>query len=78
MKSVICVYNMVNSTRLTYGKIYEVLEIVSQGPGLSTNIIFIKDDIGDESSYVLKSGNLVWFEDATPYIREEKLKKLGI
>lgn len=75
MKSVICVYDGMYgkySARLTIGKIYEVLEMVSP------DIVFIKDDIGDETSYVLKPDNRVWFEDATVYIREEKLKELGI
>ena len=70
-----CVYNGMNdkhSNRLTIGKIYEVLEMPSQ------DIIFIKDDVGDEVSYVMISGEHVWFKDATPYIREETLNKLGI
>lgn len=70
-----CVYDGMYgkfSTRLTIGKIYEVLEMPSQ------DIVFIKDDIGDEVSYVMISDDKVWFEDATPYIREENLNKLGI
>lgn len=70
-----CVYDGMDgkfSTRLTIGKIYEVLEMPSQ------DIVFIKDDIGDEVSYVMISDDKVWFEDATPYIREENLNKLGI
>lgn len=75
MKSVICVYDGMDgefSTRLTIGKIYEVLERSSH------DIVFIKDDIGDEVSYVMISDDKVWFEDAIPYIREENLNKLGI
>jgi hypothetical protein len=75
MKSVICVYDGMDgkfSTRLTIGKIYEVLEMPSH------DIVSIKDDIGDESTYVLISGDKVWFEDATAYTREEILKELGI
>ena len=70
-----CVYDGMDgkfSTRLTIGKIYEVLEMPSQ------DIVFIKDDIGDEVSYVMISDDKVWFEDSTPYIREENLNKLGI
>ncbi len=75
MKSVMCVYDGMDgkhSNRLTIGKIYEVLEMPSH------DIIFIKDDIGDEVSYVMVSGEHVWFKDATAYTREEKLKELGI
>ncbi len=70
-----CVYNGMNdkhSNRLTIGKIYKVLEMPSH------DIVFIKDDIGDEVSYVMISGEHVWFKDATAYTREEKLKELGI
>ena len=70
-----CVYDGMDgkhSNRLTIGKIYEVLEMPSH------DIIFIKDDIGDEVSYVMVSGEHVWFKDATAYTREEKLKELGI
>jgi hypothetical protein len=75
MKSVICVYDGMDgkhSVRLTIGKIYKVLQMVS------TDIVFIKDDTGYDASYILISGDKVWFEDATPYTREEKLNKLGI
>ena len=81
MKSVICVYDGTElglGRRLTIGKIYEVLEMPS------CDIIFIKDDVGNEVSYVMKAPSLeeddvkVWFEDAKPYIIEEKLNKLGI
>ena len=70
-----CVYDGMDgkhSNRLTIGKIYEVLEIPSH------DIIFIKDDIGDEVRYVMVSGEHTWFKDATAYTREEKLKELGI
>ena len=75
MKSVICVYDGMDgkfSTRITIGKIYEVLEMPSH------DIIFIKDDVGDEVTYVMISDDKVWFKDATAYTREEKLKELGI
>ena len=70
-----CVYDGMDgkySNRLTIGKIYEVLEMPSH------DIIFIKDDVGDEVTYVMISDDKVWFEDATAYTREEKLKELGI
>lgn len=66
MKSVICVYDGVelgHGERLTIGKIYDVISSVD-------NFIFIKDNKGDESNYVMISDDKVWFEDATPYIRD--------
>jgi hypothetical protein len=74
MKSVICVYDgmeLGHGRRLTIGKIYEVIELIN-------NIVVITDNLGDQANYVMISDNKVWFEDATPYIREEKLNKLGI
>ncbi len=74
MKSVICVYDGTElglGRRLTIGKIYEVIELIN-------NIVVITDNLGDQANYVMISDNKVWFEDATPYIREEKLNKLGI
>lgn len=70
-----CIYDGMDgkySKRLTIGKIYKVLEI------LHNDIVIITDDIGDEVSYVLISGDQVWFEDATAHTREENLNKLGI
>ena len=70
-----CVYDGMDgefSTRLTIGKIYEVLKMPNHA------IVFIKDDVGDKATYALISDDKVWFEDATPYIREETLNKLGI
>ena len=69
-----CIYDGMDgkfSTRLTIGKIYEVIELIN-------NIVVITDNLGDQANYVMISDNKVWFEDATPYIREEKLNKLGI
>ena len=55
------------------GKIYEVNELIND------NIVVITDNIGDQANYVMISGDdKVWFEDATPYIREDKLNELGI
>ncbi len=70
-----CVYDGMDakfSTRLTIGKIYEVNELIND------NIVVITDNIGDQANYVMISNNKVWFEDATSYIREEKLNKLGL
>ena len=75
MKSVICVHDgmeLGHGTRLTIGKIYEVNELIND------NIVVITDNIGDQANYVMISDNKVWFEDATPYIREDKLNELGI
>ncbi len=75
MKSVICVYDGIelgHGRRLTIGKIYEVIELIND------NIVVITDNLGDQANYVMISDTKVWFEDATPYIREENLNKLGI
>lgn len=75
MKSVICVYDgmeLGHGRRLTIGKIYEVIELIND------NIVVITDNLGDQANYVMISDYKVWFEDATPYIREETLNKLGI
>lgn len=75
MKSVICVHDGIeigHGRRLTIGKIYEVNEL------RNGNIVVITDNLGDQGNYVMISNNKVWFEDATPYIREEKLNELGI
>lgn len=88
MKSVICVYNGVelgHGERLTVGKIYDVISVGDLPRGnpflknrSAGNFICIKDNKGDVSSYVMISDDKVWFEDATPYIREDKLNELGI
>lgn len=70
---VICVYNGIDfeeSIRLTKGNIYDVVEKIGN------DLVFIIDDIGEKTSYFIKTGDVVWFEDATAYIREEKLNKL--
>lgn len=75
MKSVICVYDGIelgHGRRLTIGKIYEVIELIND------NIVVITDNLGDQVNYVMISDTKVWFEDATPYIREETLNKLGV
>lgn len=80
MKKVICVYDGITdedevSIRLKIGKIYDVLKMESS---ISGTFITIKDNIGDEVTYLMHNGNKTWFEDATPYLREDKLKQLGI
>jgi hypothetical protein len=75
MKSVICVYDgmeLGHGTRLTIGKIYEVNKLISD------NHVVITDNLGDQVNYLTISADKVWFEDATSYIREEKLNELGI
>jgi rRNA processing protein Gar1 len=72
MKKVICVYNGIelgHSKRLTIGKIYDVIEFIED------NLIVIKDDQGDEANYIMVEDK-VWFEDAKPYIREDKLNDI--
>lgn len=70
-----CVYDGIeqgHGRRLTIGKIYEVIELIND------NIVIITDNLGDQANYVMISDTKVWFEDATPHIREETLNKLGI
>ena len=73
---------------LTYGKIYDVLNcrinpvntaVTSAGTPVRP-IITIKNDFGEDVEYFMNDSfdENVWFEDATPYIRDEKLNKLGI
>jgi hypothetical protein len=45
---------------------------------LERHFIIITDNVGDRTNYFMISDDKVWFEDATPYIREETLNKLGI
>lgn len=77
MKKVICVYNGMpkdkKSIRLTIGKIYDVINIVDDD-----GIITIIDNVGDETTYYLTAFETTWFEDASPYLREDKFNELGI
>jgi len=80
MKKVICVYDGITdedevSIRLTIGKIYDVIEM---GSDISGIFITIEDNIGDKATYLMDNSNEIWFKDATPYLREDKLKQLGI
>jgi hypothetical protein len=68
MKYVECVHTTMT---LTKGKIYEVIYFAGDW-------IRIIDDVGDNRTYYLKDTDGIWFVDALPLIREEKLKQLGI
>lgn len=74
MKYVRCIYNNNSHIRLTINKIYEVINEVK----INNQVIFIQiiDNKGDESSYFIKNKNIVWFEDATAYIRDNKINNL--
>jgi hypothetical protein len=63
MKYVECVHESA-SVPLTKGKIYEVIIFAEEW------IRIINDNLKDTDG--------IWFVDATPLIREQKLKELGI
>lgn len=80
MKKVICLHNGLPASnpygnRLTIGKIYNVIRII--GNKKSPVGIEIEDNLGTPGTYILedKDGRK-WFEDATPYIREEKINQI--
>lgn len=78
MKYVICRYNgdTEDSIRLTEGKIYEVLE---EYDGQYGHIILIEDNTGEKINYLLRGDqDIIWFEDATSILRDNKLENLGI
>ena len=74
MKYARCIYNHNSHIRLTINKIYEVINIFQ----IDNQIISIQiiDNKGDESSYFIKNNDIVWFEDATSYIRDNKINEL--
>lgn len=74
MKYARCIYNNKSHIRLTINKIYEVINIFQ----IDNQIISIQiiDNKGDESSYFIKNNDIVWFEDATAYIRDNKINNL--
>ena len=82
MKKVICLHNGLSASnpdgnRLTIGKIYNVIRTI--GNKKSPVGIEIEDNLGTPGTYVLEDTyGRKWFEDATPYIRDQKLKELGI
>ena len=73
MKVVKCIYKAGDHTALTIGKIYEVINSSE-----SNDFVIITDDYGLKSTYYIEDTDGTWFVDATPLIREQKLKELGI
>lgn len=74
MKYVRCIYNNKSHIRLTINKIYEVVNVFQIGDQIIS--ILIIDNKGDESAYFIKNNDIVWFEDATAYIRDNKINEL--
>lgn len=74
MKYVRCIYNNKSHIRLTINKIYEVINVFQIGNQIIS--IQIIDNKGDESSYFINNNDIVWFEDATAYIRDNKINEL--
>lgn len=70
MKYVECIHES-ESVPLTKGKIYEVIHF-------ETEWIRIINDDGDKEFYYIKDTDGIWFVDATAFVREQKLNKLGI
>jgi len=74
MKYARCINNNKSHIRLTINKIYEVINLFQiDNQILSIQII---DNKGDESAYFIKNNDIVWFEDATAYIRDNKINEL--
>lgn len=74
MKYVRCINNNNSHIRLTINKIYEVINVFQIGNQIIS--IQIIDNKGDESAYFIKNNDIVWFEDATAYIRDNKINEL--
>ncbi len=74
MKYARCIYNNNSHIRLTTNKIYEVINVFQIGDQIIS--ILIIDNKGDESAYFIKNNDIVWFEDATAYIRDNKINNL--
>ncbi len=76
MKYVKCLYTSVNTTRLTFNKIYKVYDhfITSEN-----EFVEITDNTGDRAIYSIDKN---WFEDATSEVisnnRDKKLDNLGL
>lgn len=75
------------SSNLTVGKIYKVVNHNSDtkphnNPTYTGSIwnesVDILNDKNELRNYYLIDTDGIWFEDATPEVREEKLKQLGI
>lgn len=76
MKWVRCVNKLGHG--VTYGKIYKVRNYYDWNDQKYIELI---DDDGRITTYDMfpsHPNNRLWFEDATAYIREDKLKELGI
>jgi len=71
MKYVECVHKSETVPSLTKGKIYEVIHF-------EADWVRIINDDGNKAFYYLKDTDVIWFVDAAPLIREQKLKQLGI
>lgn len=74
-----CVYNGYNGCEdLTIGKIYDVIHLEKSRilPRVLYSILIINDK--DEQQLYYIENKKVWFEDATPYIRDNQLNELGI
>lgn len=76
MKVVKCVHES-DLVSLTKGKIYDVINY-DEGCSKSIGWVRIVNDDGNQEFYYLKDTDGTWFVDATPLIREQKLKELGI
>ncbi len=76
MKYVKCLYVSVNTTRLTFNKIYKVYDHFITGENEFVEII---DNTGDKTIYLIDKN---WFEDATSEVisnnRDKKLDDLGL
>jgi hypothetical protein len=76
MKCVRCVNKLGHG--VTYGKIYKVRNYYDWN---GQKYIELIDDDGRITTYDMfpsHPNNRLWFEGATAYIREDKLKELGI
>lgn len=84
MKAVKCIFegelHELLADQLTYGKIYEVFHLQNGNytESYHKNSVLIINDKDQQKLYYIEDYNGVWFVDATPYIREEKLKEIGI
>jgi hypothetical protein len=83
MKYVQCVHQS-GSAPLTKGKIYEVIHIhrgmlqTTQETASKMDWVRIINDDGIEEFYYISDTDGTWFVDATAFVREQKLKQLGI
>ena len=79
MKFVICLRVGSFTELLTLNKIYGVIDLEqSVFLHMRNPVIVIKGDNGEVKLFFTKDDDGIWFEDATSYIRENKLNELGI